>query len=119
MMSPVRVAALFAVNTVWRITGAESAGRVLMKALASPDPSARMVAGILLVRAGKRSVPLLREAIERGINLPQTLLMAGDIGAKSLEPDLHKFVDHPDPSVAKAAADGLRLLAAQQAEETT
>jgi len=118
MMSPVRAAGLFIANSLWRISGARIAGRVLVNALASPDPSARQIAGILLVRAGKRSVPLVQEAIERGINLPQTLVMAGDLGAKSLEPHLRRFVNHPDPAVAKAASDGLRILAAQPANES-
>jgi len=118
MMSPVRAAGLFIANSLWRISGARIAGRVLVNALASPDPSARQIAGILLVRAGKRSVPLVQEAIERGINLPQTLVMAGDLGAKSLEPHLRRFVNHPDPAVANAASDGLRILAAQAASES-
>jgi len=46
--------------------------------------------------------------------LPQVLVMAGDIGEKKLEPELRKFAEHPDPKVSSAARDGLRILAAQK-----
>jgi len=42
------------------------------------------------------------------------LVIAGDIGASRLEPQLRHFTADPDPEVAKAARDGLRILAAQQ-----
>lgn len=70
--------------------------------------------GILLVRAGQKAEPFIEEALHRQLNLPQVLVMAGDIGAKKLEPELRKFAEHPDPKVSGAARDGLRILAAQK-----
>jgi hypothetical protein len=118
MMSVLRAAGLFAANSVWRLSGAQSAGRVLMNALDAQDAGVRTIAGILLVRGGKKAVPLIQEAIQREINLPQTLVIAGDLGVKSLEPELKKFVNHPDPNIAKAATNGLRILAAQRLDQT-
>jgi hypothetical protein len=113
-MQVLRSAGLFAANVLWRATRSKSAGRVLVNALAADDPNVRTIAGMLLVRGGKDAVPLIQEAIRRQLNLPQTLVMAGDIGAVSLEPDLQKFVDHPDPTVSQAARDALRILELQK-----
>jgi len=113
-MQLLRAAGLFGANAVWRTTGLRAAGRTLVNALASPDPNLRTIAGILLVRAGQKAEPFIEEAIHRQLNLPQVLVMAGDIGAKKLEPELRKFAEHPDPKVSGAARDGLRILAAQK-----
>jgi hypothetical protein len=43
------------------------------------------------------------------------LLIAGDIGAARLEPDLRRLAGDPDPEIARAARDGLRILAARRA----
>jgi hypothetical protein len=42
------------------------------------------------------------------------LVIAGDIGAAALEPELRRLVADPDPDVARAAQDGLRIMAAQR-----
>ena len=99
-MQLLRAAGLFGANAVWRTTGLRAAGRTLVNALASPDPNLRTIAGILLVRAGQKAEPFIEEAIHRQLNLPQVLVMAGDIGAKKLEPELRKFAEHPDPKVS-------------------
>jgi|SRR5690242_15038755 hypothetical protein len=112
-MSVVDVARLFALKSVWRTTGLESAGRALLNALDSPKEDVRTVAGMFLVQAGKQAEPLVEEGIKRRVNLPMTLVMAGDIGAVSLKPELQRFASDPDPAVAKAAQDGLRILERQ------
>lgn len=109
-----RAASLFAANAVWRATGSQAASRVLLNGLASSDPNVRTIAGMLIVRGGERAVPLIEEAIRRKLNLPQVLVMAGDVGAKKLEPELQRFAAHPDPQVSQAARDGLKILAAQK-----
>ncbi len=112
-MQVLRAAGLFAANSIWRVTGSQTAGRTLVNALAASDPNLRTIAGMLIVRGGQKAVPLIEEAIHRQLNLPQVLVMAGDVGAKQLEPELQKFTGHPDPQVSRAARDGLRILAAQ------
>jgi HEAT repeat protein len=111
MISVFRATKLLAASTAWRLTGAEHAGRLLVDGLGAPDARTRAIAGILLARGGERAVPLIRKAIEQQKNLPQALLMAGGIGAKALEPELRRFMNHPDPNVARAASEGLRILA--------
>jgi hypothetical protein len=113
-MGPAQAARLYLLRSLWTATGLRSAGRALVRALGSPDEGVRTVAGMLLVQAGHRAEPLLEEAIRRRQHLPLVLLIAGDIGAARLEPDLRRLAGDPDPEIARAARDGLRILAAQR-----
>lgn len=112
-MGPLQVARLYALKSVWNAIGLRPAGRALLEALGSADEGVRTVAGMMLVQSGKRAEPLIEEAIQHGQHLPMVLVMAGDIGAVRLEPALRRFTSDPDPQVAKAAQDGLRILAAR------
>jgi hypothetical protein len=112
-MRPLQLARLYALKLVWNATGLRSAGRALLEALGSPDEGVRDVAGMFLVQSRKRAEPLVEEAIHRRQYMPTVLVIAGDIGAVRLEPELRRLTKDPDPEVAKAAQDGLRILAAQ------
>ena len=114
-MGPLQAARLFALKSVWSTIGLRSAGRALVDALGSPDEGVRTVAGMFLVQAGKRAESLIEEAIHRRQNLPTVVVIAGDIGAFRLEPELRRLSTDADPEVARAARDGLRILAAQRA----
>ena len=107
---------LFALGALWRGAGVESAGRTLVKALGNGDENLRTIAGMLLVKAGKRSVPLLEEALRRRENLPMTISILADIGDPSSQSALRSFTSDPDPRVAAAARDALRLLATRVRE---
>ena len=112
-MGVVQAARLFALKQLFSATGLKSAGRALVQALSSEDEATRTIAGMFLVQAGKRAEPLVEEAMRRRQSLPTVLVIAGDIGAFRLEPQLRGFTADPDPQVAKAARDGLRILEAQ------
>src|SRR6266851_5939918 len=104
-MGPLTFVRLYALKSLWTATGCRSAGRGLIKALGSTDEGERTVAGMLLVQGGKRAEPLVAEAIRRREHLPIVLIIAGDIGASSLEPDVRRLTTDPDPDVARAARD--------------
>lgn len=113
-MGPLIFARLYALKSLWTVIGSRSAGRALVNALGSTDEGERTVAGMLLVQGGKRAEPLVAEAIRRREHLPIVLLIAGDIGASSLEPDLRRLTADPDPHVARAAHDALEILTTEQ-----
>ena len=113
-MNPGQAARLYALKALWSATGFRSAGRALLEALGSRDEDLRAVAGMLLVQSGKRAELLIAEAIARRQHLPTVLVIAGDLGATALEPELLRFTHDPDPDVARAARDGLRILAAHR-----
>jgi HEAT repeat protein len=105
-------AAVFSAYAVWRATGSARAGAVLADALASADETNRTAAGVLLVRASTRSLPLLRQNLKRGVAVALSLRLLGDIGDSEAARDIEPFVGSSDPAVARAAADALKALEA-------
>jgi hypothetical protein len=116
-MGPLTFVRLYALKSIWRATGCRAAGRGLVAALGSTDEGERTVAGMFLVQSGKRAEPLVAEAIRRRQHLPMALIIAADIGASSLEPDMRRLMADADRDVARAAHDALEILAAQPREK--
>ena len=108
-----QVLSLFASNLIWRTTGLKSAGRKLVNNLDSPDEEVKVIAGMLLVKAGRRAEPLLLEALQGNQNVPMVLTILGDIGDWRYLPELHKFSQDPSPEVAQAAQAALMVLGGQ------
>jgi hypothetical protein len=88
-----------------------------VRALGAEDETTRTLAGILLVRAGKKSEPLLKEALNNRESLPVVLTVIGSLGDSKFEPEVRQFSVDADPDVAKAAKDALQLIEASQAIE--
>lgn len=109
-------ARLIAHQAAWRGTGMRAAGRALVRALDSPDPDLRTMAGMFLVQAGERSVPLLIEAVAHREGLPTALSVLADIGDPRAQAVIGGFVSDPDPAVADAASEALRVLATGNAQ---
>ena len=109
-MYVLRILRLFLLNVIWRITGLRPAGRALVKALGSPNADVRTVAGILLVHAKHRSIPLLLEALDRRENVPMVLRVLADVGDIGIEGALQRWVRDSDPAVAAAANDALKIV---------
>lgn len=109
MLAP-RAAKLFGEYALWRSTGLRSAGRALVEALGSSDEDLRSIAGILLVRAGKRSRPLLEEALRRREHVPMVIRILADLGDPGVEREIRPYAQDPDPEIADAALQALRLL---------
>ncbi len=107
------VARLSLQNLLWRTTGLRSAGRAIVRALEHPDPNVRTIAGMFLVRAGLDAEPLLLEAVAARRSLPLVAQILADIGDRRAEPILLVLSRDPDPEVARAAREALRVLAVQ------
>jgi Peptidase family M48 len=116
---PLTLARLYALKSLWTVLGCRAAGRALVTALGSTDEGERTVAGMFLVQGGRRAEPLVADAIRRREHLPIVLLVAGDIGARSLEPDLRRLAADPDPDVARAARDALEILSSSRVRNLT
>ncbi len=104
---------LLARHAAWRLTGSDAAGRGVVRALSSDDPTTRTIAGTLLARAGERSRPLLREALAARHALPMVLPILADIGDQESRPALQALMRDPDATVAGAAREALRVLDAR------
>ena len=105
-------AKLFGAGAWLRATGSRAAGKVLIDALGSEDENSRTLAGMFLVQGGRRAEPSLEEALRQRRHLPTVLTILGDIGDPSLEPDLTRFRNDPDPEVSRAAREALEILLA-------
>jgi len=95
---------------VWRSTGLRSAGRALVRSLQTEDEEVRMIAGMMLVKGGKKAEPLLQEALEKRENVPIVLTVLGSIGDPGVEPQLRRFTKDEDPKISKAARDALEIV---------
>lgn len=98
---------------VWTWLGVTAGGRSLLRALGSSNENIHTMAGMLLVRAGRRSEPLLLDALRHRQNLPTVITILSDIGSRRSEPEIQRLAEDLDPQVARAAQDALRLLAAR------
>lgn len=96
---------------MWRLTGV--GGSILVNALGDGRETVRTVAGILLARAGRQARPLLESAMAERRHLTVVLTILADLGDQALEGPIRRFRDDPDPQVAEAAKQALRLLARQ------
>lgn len=98
-----------------RLTGSDVAARKLIDALGSSDENLRMLAGMFLVRAAHRSVPVLIRSIEaRHPELPTCLTILGDIGGEKARAILARYTGDPDRVVAQAATGGLATIAMRE-----
>jgi len=107
------VLGLLAQHAAWRTTGLLTAGRAVIRALGSADPTVRTMAGTLLARSGARAEPLLREALAARENLPMVVTLLGDVGDETCRPQLTALTGDPDATVAGAARQALRVLDAR------
>ena len=101
---------LFLAAAAWRLTGSRRFGEVLVRSLSTKNENLKNIAGILIVRAGKKAKPLLQDALHRRENLPMTLWLLADLGDRMVDKEIQPFSSDQDPKVAEAARQALRVL---------
>lgn len=120
-MAAIASAWLLAVGAVWLLTGAAAAGRALTRAITDGGEDERTLAGMLLVRAGDRSVPVVTEAILSGRGSTALIDVLASIGSQAARDALVRVsraaAPAVDPAVAAAAAEALRTLDQVQGRE--
>jgi HEAT repeat protein len=109
-MKFLRLLAVLLTSLIWRLMGIRPAGRALVRALGTDDEQVRAIAGMMLVKSGRKAEPLLQEALDRRENVSTVLTVLGSIGDPSIEPEIRRFADDKDPRVSKAARDALRVV---------
>jgi hypothetical protein len=103
-------AKLLAVGAAWRLTGAGPAGRRLVRAARGGGETERSLAGMMLVQAGDRSVPVLVEAIMAGSGSAALVTVLASIGTDGARNALARVCRTGPPCAAAAAAEALRTL---------
>lgn len=102
-------ARVLAAGAVWRLTGAARAGTTLVEAADSTDESNQMLAGMLLVRAGDRSVDPVTSALISGKGSPQLVDVLTSIGSAHARRGLQSLTDQGG-AIGDAARQALRDL---------
>ena len=109
-MGAVSAARLLTAGSAWRLTGLGVAGRALVAAATGPDPGDRTLAGILLTRAGDRSVPLIRDALTAGADPADLVDILASIGTDAARAALQTAASSSRPDLAAAARRALHTL---------
>jgi hypothetical protein len=104
-----RALSTFAKSAALRL-GSAAAGRGLLGDFASDDETVRTLAGMFLVRNGRRSLPILREALVRREQMPAVLTMLGDIATDESAQLIRQYVGDREPEVDAAARAALDIL---------
>ncbi|MGH0030476.1 MAG: hypothetical protein ACQGVC_11845 [Myxococcota bacterium] len=112
-MRLMEVASIVFYGLLFRGSGALPVGLRLVDALASEDETVRGLAATMIVRAGPKACPTLREAAREERSLPIVLSMLGDLGETRDEGILKDLSVHHDAQVQLAAKDALDVLQAR------
>lgn len=101
-------ARVLAAGAAWRVAGPEWAGRTLVEALGHGDDDARTIAGMSLVRAGDRSLPLLEAAVAVEPDPADFIDVIASIGTDRARDALAQLTESDRPGAAEAAGSALR-----------
>jgi hypothetical protein len=107
-------ARLLAIGVAWRLSGLRASGDALVTAVRTGGESERTLAGMLLVQAGDRSVPVVAEAISTGSGSADLVDVLASIGSDDAREALVSVTRAPRPTVTQdvedAAVGALRRL---------
>ncbi len=109
-MGALSAARLLTAGSAWRLTGLGATGRALVSAVTGSDPDDRALAGIMLTRAGDRSVPLIADAIAAGANPVDLMDVLASIGTDAARAALEAAARSTRPDVAATAQQALHTL---------
>jgi len=115
-------AKILAVGATWRLTGIAAAGDALLIALTTGAETDRTLAGMLLVKAGNRSVPLVTDAVLTGKGTAELVDVLASINTADARAALEQVAQAPPPTVApqakEAASEALRTLNQIRAQDS-
>lgn len=105
--SPFRV---IAAGAIWRLFGTQRAGDVLVTALSSDDEQTQMLAGMSLVKAGRRSFDRIEQEIDAGRASASLLRLLPDIEQDRARGVLEKVIGGEDGALKETAKECVDLL---------
>lgn len=106
-MGAIATTRVFAAAALWRV-GVTGAGRSIVEAVATGDEDTATAAGMLLTRAGDRSVPLVAEAIDAGASNPVLVDVLAGIGSEAALDQLRHIEATGSGEIASEAAAAAR-----------
>ena len=106
-ISPIRV---FVAGTSWRLFGSRRAGQILLNAMASDDEQNRMLAGMSLVKAGRRSFELIEKKLQTGEVSAPIIRLLPDIGGPEARVALDKIAGGAPGEMSDTARQCIELM---------
>ena len=106
-ISPFRV---MAAGTSWRLFGSRRAAETLLQAASGKDEQNRMLAGMSLVKAGRRSFDLIKNKVEAGEASAPLIQLLGDIDSSRARPVLQEIAKGGPGDMSDAARQCIELL---------
>ena len=106
-MSPFRV---IAAGTSWRLFGSRRAAKTLLLAASGDNEQNRMLAGMSLVKGGKRSFDLIEDQLAAGKATAPLLQLLPDIDAVRAREVLHTVVQGEPGEIRETAQRCIDLL---------
>lgn len=107
-------ARILAAGATWRLTGIAAAGDALLTAVTTGSETERTLAGMLLVKAGNRSVTVVADAVLTGKGAADLVDVLASINTPDARAALVRVAQAPPSTVASqaqcAAAEALRTL---------
>lgn len=86
----------------------------LVTALGSENEDTATAAYMALVKLGPRVCDHLLQAARAGRETAGVLRLLGDMGDRSLIPEVEPFLEAPDPAVAEAARESVEMLSRRE-----
>lgn len=106
-LSSIRV---LAAGTAWRLFGSRRAAEILFVAMSADDEQTRTLAGMSLVKAGRRSFDFIEGKIAAGEASASMLRLLPDIEGERARPILERVACGDDGDLKKAAKECVDLL---------
>lgn len=97
-------------GTKWRMLGSDSAGQTLLEAMDTGDEQQRMLAGMSLVKAGGKSVELIKRAIDARQANPALVRLLADFDQQEARAILRQVAENNTGELKAAAEQSLALL---------
>lgn len=107
---PVSPFRLIAAGTSWRLFGSRRAAETLLKAADGDDEQNRMLAGMSLVKAGRRSFDLIEDKVEAGEASAALVQLLPDIDSVRARGVLQKIVNGEAGEISDAARECINSL---------
>ncbi len=101
---------VIAAGLSWRLFGARRAGATLLRAMSEEDEQNRMLAGMSLVKAGRRSLRLIETKIHDGQASVAMIRLLPDVGGEEARDLLEKIAANTTGEAAEAANECIDLL---------
>jgi hypothetical protein len=101
---------VIAAGASWRMFGSRRAAKTLLAAMSEGDEQTRMLAGMSLVKAGRRSFDLIEEQVEAGQASASLVGLLPDIDGERARGVLEKIACGDDSELRDTAGECVDLL---------